>query len=342
MNTMRADPVGINWHPGLSIYASEQFLKAVGDEYGWLGGFDITGKLRCILPYTIIRKATVRMVRFRIETIPVGEPLEVEQEKTFLNSVADYFRSVGADIIIPGTTNAIFRTYPDGAIAAPYGTFIVDLGKSEECLWASVHSKHRNRIRNAIKGGVQVISGIEHVDTAYHLVRDTFKRSALPFMNQDAFMRMVNGLGSFIKIFVAEQHGIVQGCVVIPFSNYGAYYVYGGSIRTPFSGAINFLVWQTMLYFRGLGVKFYDFCGVRINPEEGSKQEGLMRFKQRFGPQLVQGYMWKCSLNRVKSPIYSLAVRLLRGGDIVDAERHKLTSAIIAESRRQQPASADS
>jgi len=327
MNIMKAVPVEMNWHPGLSIYASEPFLKAVGDEYGWLGGFDTSGKLRCILPYTIIRKATVRMARFRVETIPVGDALGIDDEKQFLDSVVDHLRSIGADIIIPATTNAIFRTYPEGAIAAPYGTFIIDLSQPEESLWANIHSKHRNVIRNAKKKGVQVIGEGEHVDAAYELVRDTFKRSALPFMSRGAFMRMVSGLGQFIKVFVADYHGILQGCAVIPFSNHSAYYVYGGSIREPLTGAMNLLQWEAMLYFRGLGVKLYDFCGVRINPEKGSKQAGLMMFKERFGPRLIQGYMWKCSLNRIKSPVYSLAVRLLRGGDIVDAERHKLTKA---------------
>ena len=50
-------------------------------------------------------------------------------------------------------------------------------------------------------------------------------------------------------------------------------------------------------------------------------------FKQRFGGQPVQGYMWKYSLNPLKYAVYSLAVRLLRGGDIVDIEHHKLANA---------------
>ena len=49
-----------------------------------------------------------------------------------------------------------------------------------------------------------------------------------------------------------------------------------------------------------------------------------MMFKQRFGGQLEKGYMWKYSINPLKFAIYSMAVRLLRGGDIVDNERHKL------------------
>jgi hypothetical protein len=323
---MRAIPVEINWHSGLSIYASEQFLKAVGNEYGWLGGIDDSGKLCCILPYTIIRKAMVQMVRFRVETIPLVEEFKVEQEKLFLNSAVDYFRSIGAGIIIPATTNAIFRTYPHGAIAALYATYIIDLNQDEDVLFKNLSSSHRRKVRLAIKSGVRIKSGAAYAEIAYTLVRDTFKRSSIPYMNYAAFKRIVDSLGENIKILLAEYQGVVQGCLVIPFSNHSAYYVYGGSVSDPVTGAMNLLHWEAIRMFHGLGVKRYDFCGVRVNPAKGSKQEGLKIFKERFGAQLVQGYMWKCPLNPLKSAFYSLAVRLIRGGDIVDAERHKLTS----------------
>ena len=323
---MNSTPVTIKWNSGLSIYASEPFLKAVGDEYGWIGGFEDSGKLCCILPYTIIRKAIFRMVRFRVETIPLGENLDVSEEKSFLNSVIEYFHNNGADMIIPATTNTIFRTYPDGAHAAPYGSYIIDLCQSEETLWNNIHTKHRNVIRNAEKKGVKIQSGIKYLETAYGLVRDTFKRSAHSFMGYDAFKRIVHSLGENIKVFVAVHQGTVQGCAVIPFSNHSAYYVYGGSILKPITGANNLLHWEAIRLFRGLGVNRYDFVGVRINPEKGSKQAGLMMFKQRFGGKLVQGYIWKYSLNPLKFAIYSLAVRFLRGGDIVDSESHKLKS----------------
>jgi len=234
---MNAKKVDINWHPGMSIYASEPFLKSVGDEYGWLGGTDDSGKLRCILPYTVIRKAIFRMARFRVETISIGEEITVDEERLFLNSVVEYFRSAGVNMIIPATTNTIFRTYPNGAIAAPYGSYIIDLSQPEETLWGNLSASHRRKVRLAMKQGVQIRSGIEHIETAYTLVRDTFKRSAIPFMNYDAFKRMVSGLGENVRIFVADYQGIVQGCTVIPFSSYSAYYVYGGSIPKPLTGA---------------------------------------------------------------------------------------------------------
>jgi lipid II:glycine glycyltransferase (peptidoglycan interpeptide bridge formation enzyme) len=133
-------------------------------------------------------------------------------------------------------------------------------------------------------------------------------------------MRMINGLGQNVKVFIADYQGSAQGCAVVPFSGNTAYYVYGGTIPNPLTGATNLLQWEAIRLFSNQGVKRYDFCGVRINPKRGSKQAGLMMFKERFGPRLFQGYMWKYSLNPLKAAVYSLAVRFLRGGDIVDQE----------------------
>jgi hypothetical protein len=321
---MRATQIPIDWHPGLSIYASELFLKTVGDEFGWIGGTDDSGILRCVLPFTILRKPMFRLARFRIETIPLGTPLTMEQEKAFLNNVVEFLRSKRVNIIIPPSTNTIFRTFPDGAIAAKYGTYVVDLTQSEERLFSKLNSSHRRKVRLATKANVQIRSGNEFIDVAYQLVRDTFKRSDLDFMSLESFRKMIVGLGENVKVMVAEHEGKVQGAIVVPFSGHTAYYVYGGSIPEPAQGAMNLLHWEAMRLFRGLGVNLYDFVGVRINPEKGSKQEGLMMFKERFGGQLREGYMWKYSFNPLKFWIYNMAMRYRRGGDIVDQEGHKL------------------
>jgi len=326
-NSMRAKPVSINWHSGLPIFASESFLKAVGDEYGWLGGFDESEKLRCVLPYTIIRKKIFRMVRFRVETIPLGGGLDVREEKSFLNSVIEYFRAIGADTIIPATTNAIFRTYPDGADAAPYGSYVIDLSQPEDVLWKNIERITRQNINTAQRKGVSIRSGIEHTDAAYKLVADTFKRSKLPFMNYDSFRRFVLGLGENGKIMIADYEGVAQSYVVFAFSDYCAYAVYAGNIANQHQGANKLLYWEAIRFFKKLGIQHYDFVGARIGPEKGSKEWAINSLKKHLGAKLKEGYMWKYSLRPVKSVAYTLAVRFLRGGDIVDHERHKLKEA---------------
>ncbi len=58
----------------------------------------------------------------------------MDEERSFFNSAVQYFRASGAHIIIPATTNTLFRTYPDGADAAPYGSYVNDLTLSEDDL----------------------------------------------------------------------------------------------------------------------------------------------------------------------------------------------------------------
>ena len=325
VSELKAAPVAIRWHSGQPIYASEAFLRSVGDEYGWIGGTDEGGDLRCVLPYTVIRKPGFRLVRFRTETIPLEANFNLEEEKSFLNSTMVYFRSVGADMIIPSNNTAIFRTYPDRALTAPYGTFVNDLTQTEEMLFSKVRKTYRNNIRRAMRAGVQIKSGMEYLDVSYHLVAETLRRSSANVIkNYDEFKQSILSLGDSVKIFIAEREGVIQGCLVSPFSEYSAYNWYCGSKAEPVLGAMHLLHWQAMLQFRAMGVKLFNFQGIRINPEKGSKQEGILTYKQGFGGKLVQGYMWKYSFHWIKFAAYSIAVRILLGGDVVDQEHHRL------------------
>jgi hypothetical protein len=330
VNGLRATPVAIEWHSGLPIFACEAFLRAVGDEYGWIGGIDNSGELRCILPYTVIRRLGFRMVRFRIETIPLQGDLSLEEERGFLNSAIEYLRSLRADMIIPGSNTALFRTYPYAAVAAPYGSFIKDLTLSEEILFQEMDAGCRKNIRRATRSCVRIKSGMEYLSLAYGIAKGTMARSGARFKSFNEFERLALALGAHAKVFIAEHEGAVQACLVSAFSQHTAYTLYGGTVSAPIEGAMHLLHWEAMRQFREIGVKRFNFTGVRINPEPGSKQEGIRTFKMRFGGQLVQGYMWKYSFDALKFGAYSIAIRLLSGGDIVDREHQKLVSEPVA------------
>jgi hypothetical protein len=318
---LKANPVEIRWHPGLPIYASEEFLKSEGGEFGWVGATGGEGQLRCILPYVVIRKPGFRMIRFRTGTVPLAGELSLAEERAFLNSVVEYFRSTGADMIIPSGNHAIFRTHPDAAAFGPYGTFINNLAQSEEVLMSGIRKTFRQNIRKATAAGIQIKCGIEYLDIAYQLVTETLQRSGVKFRTLGEFKSRVLALGEYVKIFVAEHKGVIQGCMVSPYSRHTAYNCYAGSRPQPALGSMHLLHWEAMREFRAIGVKRFDFQGVRISPQKGSKQEGIMHYKQGFGGELVEGYLWKFPLRPLKSIAYSVGVRLLMGGDIVDQER---------------------
>ena len=135
---------------------------------------------------------------------------------------------------------------------------------------------------------------------------------------------MCLGLAKTGRSLIADYQGVAQSCTVYAFSDYCAYAVYGGNIPETHQGTMKLVQWEAIRLFQKLGVQRFDFVGARIDPEKGSKQEAINSFKRRFGAKLKQGYMWKYSLHPLKYRLYCLASRLRSGGDIVDAERHKL------------------
>lgn len=325
-----AELVKVEWNPSLPVFAKAEFLSGVGDEHGWLGGVDESGTLRCVLPYTIVRKSGLRMVRFRVETIPIGAGVDVIEEKAFLNNVVEYFRRIRADVIIPPTNNAVFRTYPDGAQAAPYGSYIIDLDQSEDVLWRNISKTSRHNISAAQRDGVSIREGLDLLDPAYDLIRETFRRSKMSFMDRNAFRRLARSLGNNAKVLMAEHQGIPQSYSFFAFSGACAYWIYGGNILGQHQGATKMLQWEAIRFFHDSGVRKYDFFGARIDPPKNSKQEGINLMKKHLGATLKRGYMWKYSLRPWRSRVYSVGVRVLRGGDIVDQEAHKLKGCEVA------------
>ncbi|MCR4432386.1 MAG: peptidoglycan bridge formation glycyltransferase FemA/FemB family protein [Tepidanaerobacteraceae bacterium] len=317
--------VEFDWNQNYSIFASKEFLQGVSDEFGWIGGFDPEDRMLCVLPYTIIKMGPIKMARFRVETIRIEPEVSNRQETEFLNLTVNYLRKLKVDVIIPASTNCLFRTYPEKAKAAPYGSHIIDLTQTEDNLWKNVHQKHRNVIRNAEKKGVKIVEGPEYIEVAYNLIKETFQRSNMKLMSLSSFKRMIYSLGNHVKVMLAEYDGNVQACAVIPFSLYRAYYLYGGTATRPLTGSMNYLQWRSIIDLKLIGVRSYDFCGARIAPDKDSKAAGLIMYKERFGGKLHGGYMWKYSINPIRSLIYNIGVRILKGGDIVDAEHHKLS-----------------
>jgi hypothetical protein len=324
---LTAAKVPIEWHSGLPICASGAYLHDVSDEYGWIGGTDETGRKRCVLPYTVIRKPGFRIVRFRTETIPLDGELEIEEERAFLNSAVECFQRMGMDMIIPGANTAMFRTYPVGAIAAPYGTFLKDLRKTEDELWRETSEAYRKDIRRAIKSGVQVEHGNQYLEGSYDIFADTMKRSKATPKGFGEFKSLILALRDNVRVFVAAHEGKLQACLVVPFSQHTAYTLYGGTIPSPVRGSMHLLHWEAIRYFHALQVQRFNFTGVRIRPQKGSKQEGILTFKMRFGGELKEGFMWKYPLNKLKFAAYCAAVRVFKGGDVVDQERSKLVSS---------------
>ena len=306
------------------IFLSEKFLKTESDNFGWIVGY-IDGDMIAILPYFIYTKASFRLLRFTSQTYFLDTSLKDDYEQKFLDMVVDRVGELGVDTVMHPTTNVVFDRVPKNSISAPFGTYKVNLKEKEEVLWANLHGRQRYRakIKKAKKEGVEIVIDDYDIDEIYKIMCDTFIRSSMSFMSLDKLKNQIKNLGSNVKIFVAKsQDKVTQGILIIPFDQKVAYYSHGGNIDGAIAGIMNYLHWEAMMYFKKLGLEEYDFVGARINPQKGSKLEGIQLFKERFGATLQVGYIWKYPVRPIKSKIFNSLYRVIRDsrGDIIDQE----------------------
>lgn len=318
----------INLKEKLPILAVKEYLNYKSDNYGWF----LSDKF--ILPFYFKKKLIFRRLFFTTEVIYLSDASLIE-EKSFLNDVVKLSRLEKIDIIDVPQANAVFNTYPDNSTFTQFGTYKVDLKLCEEDLFKNLHVKNRNKIRKAMKDGVIIKHGNEYIKECYEIIKSTYSRQNKGFIDNKEFEGLKKHLNENASFYVALKDDIIQGCAVLLWNTgHSCYYLFGGSIETPYGGSLNFLHWQAMLDMKNKNVEWYDFYGARLKPEEGSKLEGIQRFKERFGGEFKIGYLWKYPLNPFKSFLFKIVYKLFsffKGikytKDVIDQEREK----IIAE-----------
>lgn len=309
----------------LPIIATPEYFIANGAiDYGYIVEDGI------VLPFYIKRNAIFRIMLFTTGVIGCSSK---KHEQLFLDNLIVFVkRNISVDCILMQHTTALFSVYPEKARACRFGSYILDLRKSEDELFIGLHPKHRNVIKKAAKDGIFISSNLEDISDCIKLVQNTLNRQGVVFQSSDFFMKLKESLGNNIDFWIARNGNELQGAAIIAWSkgNY-AYYLYGGSAVKPYAGSMNLLQWEVIKKMKKRGVTFYDFVGARIEPDSGSKYEGIQRFKERFGGHLEEGYLWKFPIRTVMYNLYFFALKakcLLKGianyNDIIDHEYKRM------------------
>ena len=248
-------------------------------------------------------------------------------QKEFLNEVVKLSKTLDVDFIYQPYAFAIFDEVPDNCIYIPFGSYKINLTQSEDILFKNLHSKHRNVIRKAQKNELKIFSGMEYKQECYDLVKDTLTRQYQPYMSIEAIDEMCKNLGNNISFYIIKNENKIEGSAIIIWNRYEAYYLLAGSSIKTSAGAMNLLVWNIMLDMKKKNVASFDFVGARINPEVGSKFEGIQRFKGRFGSTMKRGYLWKIPIKPFKYKLFRFVTWLyyklknkIYAGDIIDQE----------------------
>ncbi len=300
----------------LPIFAKESYLKCKSSHYGWF----VSKKF--ILPFIIDKEAIFSRMIFTYSLIPTHKDVLIEDEKNFLDEIVRIVKTKKlCDVIYKAQAYVVFNTYPANSEFIDWGTYTVVLGDCEEKLLNNFHGKHRNVIKKSIKEGVKVET-TNDVNLIYNNIRETLERQSVIFYPSLEYLEsIVKNIPDNVAFFVAKKEGKLQGTAVIIYDKNSGYYMYGGSAPRPFTGSINLLQYEVMKFLMNKGIKVYDLVGARINVKEGSKYEGIQRFKSRFGAKLVQGVSFRVIIKPFKFWLFDLLLKLygkIKGFNYVD------------------------
>lgn len=280
-----------------------------------------------IISINVYRKIIFRYAMFETEPSCYDDSIEVSKIQ-FIQEVVKRLKNEGIEWVGTSAT-ALFDCFPKNSFRIPFGSHVINLRFSEEEIWKNIHSKHRNSIKRAEKAGVIIkTEGDSLIDDYVKMDNITWKRSGRLGYGKQFFKNIVDGLKEEAVIAIAYKENVPQAGAVFFVNKQMAYYMYGTSIDHPEPGSANFLHWEMIKLFKKIGVIRYSFVGCRINEDVESKYHGIQRFKERFGGELVQGYMWKVILNKNKYFFFRKLYKMKNGReltDIIDEEIGKWT-----------------
>ncbi len=186
-------------------------------------------------------------------------------------------------------------------------TFILDLTKSEEELLKKMHPKTRYNIRIAEKHGVIVKE--DNSDEAFEkylqLTKETTNRQGF-YSHSENYHRLMwntlkphngtwkmtndksNELTAHLLIAKYNEQTLVAWIVFV-FKD-TLYYPYGASSSKHREVmASNLMMWEAIKFGKKLGLKKFDLWGaLGPNPDPKDPWYGFHRFKQGYGPELVE------------------------------------------------------
>lgn len=162
-------------------------------------------------------------------------------------------------------------------------TFVLDLSKPEDELQAQMARKTRQYIRKSAADGVvvQADSDGQYFDEIIQVYKGTAARAKFGLQSEKYYKSLLDNLGDNNAVYVAKVDGRVEAFLWVATCAQTAFELYGGVSAIGEEKRANYtLKWTLMRDLKARGVTYYDF--------NGNLHDGVGRFKQSFGPELVQ------------------------------------------------------
>ena len=197
----------------------------------------------------------------------------------------------------------------------PDRTRLVDLGRSEEELWADLRSKWRQYVQKARRSGVVVYeTGAEGIDDFYRIYVETARRAGFVHRARSAYGQVYDAYaagGRARLLFAGDGAGTPLATLMLLHCGRKVIEPYGGMTTAGAEKRANYLLkWEAIRTSRERGFGVYDMWGLAHG--------GIEHFKAGFGGREVR-YIGAWEL--VANPLLRTAVNAARRGAILLARR---------------------
>lgn len=285
-------------HP-LQTYEWGEFRKKMGISLVRLGMFE-SGKLLAGFQFTIHH---VPLLGIKVGYLPKGPKLS----KDILDGIKEACQSHNCAFLklepnveqgIDLETTELLNKYK-GIVKATHPlftkyTFYLDLTKTDDELLAQMKEKTRYNVRLAQKKGVTIQE--ENTPEAFNnylsLLKETSKRDRFYAHDETYHQTMWDNLSpdGMAKLFTARFEGqILVAWVMFVWKKF-LYYSYGASSSSHRDVmASNLMYFEAAKIGRKLGLTTFDLWGaLGPNPDTKDPFYGFHRFKEGYGPRLVE------------------------------------------------------
>ena len=181
-----------------------------------------------------------------------------------------------------------------GFLTQPWGTYVLDLRKSDDDMLADMKPAARKAIRKANRDRLSVrrancLSDVKSYWDLIVTVRKERKQAYPPFSHWRDVWTVLHRRG-IAEIFLAYQRGtLLSGLGIWRFGN--RLYEFGSnqsseSVRNKLYGN-DLIKWEVMRWGRDRGAEFYDLMGCPPPGIGTPKEQNIARFKRKFGGRYV-------------------------------------------------------
>lgn len=181
-----------------------------------------------------------------------------------------------------------------GTGAESFGTYIQRLDVGLGHIRAQLHPEHRRLMTRGQQAGIRVVDGVEAsefqalLDKAY---AKTQRRA--PYQGRYIYNLVSRPRVPAIVVRAVSTRG-TEAVGLCVYGTHRGYYLHGGSLAKPMSGATVLLQLGIMERLIDRGVSYYDFGGARVDTTD-ERLHGIERFKRRFGGTYVPCIRWEWS-----------------------------------------------